>query len=72
LNFKNGIEVKADQRFNICVWVTASRSYYSESGDPYREIDNPDMGLFEILDSNYCTNSTRINRGILPGILYSL
>ncbi|CDW91634.1 UNKNOWN [Stylonychia lemnae] len=69
----NGILVRKDHKFNIQMWVTLERCYYSESGSNYNQIDvNEDMDLFSIYDSQYCTNSTRVNRGIFPGIIYSL
>jgi len=55
------------------MWVVgADRMYYSETGANYRDVQNTDMGLFEILNSDYSENSTTTNRGIIPGIIYSL
>ena len=46
--------------------------YYSETGNGFRDHPNIDMGLFTITDSDHSENSTSLNRGIIPGILYSL
>lgn len=54
------------------MWIQGTGTYYSETGDAYKELENEDMGLFELKDSSYSTNSTRIGRGILPGILYTM
>eukprot|EP00347_Sterkiella_histriomuscorum_P023363 403334928 len=68
-----GITVRANQRFNVQTWMSGDRCYYSETGEGYANIQlNEDMGLFRISDSQYCSNSTRVNRGILPGILYTI
>jgi len=52
--------------------VGAEHMHYSEAGAQYRDVQNTDMGLFEIVNSDYSENSTNTNRGIIPGIVYSL
>lgn len=46
--------------------------YYSESGNDYNLIENPDMGIFTVKGSPNSSNSTEVNRGIIPGFLYAL
>ena len=71
-NYPKGIDIKVGQRFNFCMWLSISRCYYSETGGAYHELENTDKDIFELKDSNFCTNSTRVERGIIPGIIYSL
>lgn len=73
INLKDGVLVEAGQRYCQEMWVVgADRMHYSETGAQFREVQNTDMGLFEILHSPYSENSTTTNRGIIPGIVYSL
>jgi hypothetical protein len=53
------------------MWLDCSNCCFSETGENYRDIDNPDRGLFEFKDSTHSSNSTKVGRGILPGILYN-
>lgn len=64
------IYVQADQKLTIAMWMDTSYCRYSESGDGYGDIQNDDMGMFEFEDSPLSTNSTKVSRGILPGVLY--
>ena len=71
-----GIHVRAGQRLSFVSWIAYNdghnRCFYSESGDRPSEVANPDMDLFEVVDSPLSSNSTRVNRGICPGLLYAL
>ena len=61
---------------NIVSWIAYNdghnRCYYAETGERPLEIDNPDKGLFDIADSSLSSNSTRLNRGIMPGFVYMI
>lgn len=65
-----GIEVKNDQRIHICMWMRVSNCRYSEAGSNYDDIENEHMGLFQFKNSALSSNSTEVNRGIIPAILY--
>ena len=54
------------------MWCATQGTYYSETGDAYLEIDNEDKNLFQVKDSAFSTNSTRTNRGLIPGLLYKI
>eukprot|EP00347_Sterkiella_histriomuscorum_P019148 403342763 len=71
-NIPQGIKVGAGQYFNFIQWVSCEKCYYSESGASYEQIENPDTGIFTVKGSQYSTNSTELNRGIIPGFLYAL
>ena len=48
-----------------------NRCHYSETGERPDNIEsNSDPGLFQVDDTTLSTNSTRTNRGIIPGLLY--
>lgn len=68
--------MKAGQAYQHAGWIAYSDShskcFYSETGENYAEIENVDKGLFDISDSSLSTNSTRTNRGLVPGVLYTL
>ena len=66
------IMVQSDQKLTIAMWMSTSYCRYSETGDNYQDIENPDKGLFTLEESPLSTNSTRIGRGIIPGFLYRL
>jgi PHR domain len=74
--FPTGILVRHGQKFVHASWIHYTdghnRCNYSESGDRAADVVNPDMGLFEITDSSLSSNSTRVNRGIVPGLIYCL
>jgi PHR domain len=77
VNHPQGIKVKRDQKFNFASWIcyndSHNRCFYQETGDRPLEIQsNPDPGIFDVQDSNLSSNSTRLNRGIIPGLLYAL
>lgn len=71
-----GLFIEQGQRFHFCMHIlNAQRCYYSETGEGYRTqiVDNQDyMDMFEIRDSSHSNNSTKTNRGIIPGILFSV
>lgn len=74
VNHPDGILVQARQKLDWSMWFDSSdgRCYNSENGGDYRNIANEDMGLFELENSSNSGNSTTINRGIIPGILYKI
>lgn len=72
-----GVRVEAGQKFIHAGWIAYNdghnRCFYSESGDRPADVEgNPDPNLFEVSDSSLSSNSTRLNRGIVPGFLYHL
>lgn len=72
-NFPDGIEVKAGQKYNFCMWMKGTEHcFYTESGGQYRNVQNPDMDLFTVENSDLSSNSTTSSRGIIPGILYAI
>jgi hypothetical protein len=72
-NFPKGIPVKAGERFVIEHWVIGcERMYYSETGADFLNHPNEDKGLFTVEKSELSENSTSVNRGIIPGIIYAL
>lgn len=64
--------MRVGQRFHYIQWISVDRCWYSESGNDYRTVENPDMDLFTIETSDKSSNSTSQNRGIIPGIIYKL
>ena len=57
-NHKTGIIVRVGQRFHYIQWISVDRCWYSESGNDYRTVENPDMDLFTIETSDKSSNST--------------
>ena len=76
INNATGVLVRAGQKYVHASWIAYNdghnRCFYAESGDRPREVENTDTGLFDVADSSLSSNSTRVNRGIVPGLLYTL
>jgi len=49
---------------------TSERFHYGEDGERFASVPNMDMGVFIVKDTRFYTDSTSLNKGMIPGLLY--
>jgi len=68
------IRVKAGQHLHLTHSFyhrsTTERFHYGVEGDKYNTVQNMDMGVFKVMDSRFHTDSTNLERGQIPGLMY--
>ena len=50
---------------------TSERFFYGEEGNKFATVENMDMGAFIVKDTRFYTDSTSLDKGMIPGLLYT-
>jgi hypothetical protein len=49
---------------------TSERFFYGVEGDKFATVENMDMGAFIVKNTRFYTDSTNLETGMIPGLLY--
>ena len=69
------IKLKAGQHLHMTQSFyhrsTSERFFYGQEGSKFATVDNMDMGAFIVKDTRFYTDSTSVEKGMIPGLLYT-